>query len=64
MMTTKQTAEDLLNLPKETLLTAIDDEENEYVISEIVRRKTYGDNEKDWYYAFKLKPTGTGCIKR
>ena len=45
MMTTKQTAEDLLNLPKETLLTAIDDKENEYVIGEIVKRKTYGDNE-------------------
>lgn len=60
---TRQLAHDLLNLPVETGLIVVDEEDKEYVIDKIVKRKTYSDNDKEWYYALKIREV-EGRIKR
>lgn len=60
---TRQLARDLLNLPVETNLIVVDEEDREYVIDSIVKRKTHGENDHEWYYALKIREV-EGRIKR
>ena len=60
---TRQLACDLLNLPVEKSLIVVDEEDKEYVIDTIVKRKTHGDNDQEWYYALKIREV-EGRIKR
>lgn len=61
---TRQAVNTLLNLPVETSLIAVDDEDQEYIIESIVKRKIHGDNDNEWCYALKLRKVDTECIKR
>ena len=61
---TRQAMNAFAELPVETFLMAIDDEDNEFIIESIVKRKIHGDSDNQWYYALKLKRASNGCIKR
>lgn len=60
---TRQMIEGLLHLPVEKNLIVVDEEDNEYVIDAIVKRKTHGDNDLEWCYALKVRRVD-GRIKR
>ena len=61
--TTRQAAYSLANLPVETSIIAVDDNDNEYVIDAIVKRKMHGDDDLEWCYALKIRKVD-GYIKR
>lgn len=61
--TTRQLANALYSL-KDELIIVVDEEEKEYVIEDIVRRKLHMDDDKEWCYALNIRKTGEGCIKR
>lgn len=61
---TRQAMNAFAELPVETFLMAIDDEDNEFIIESIVKRKIHGDSDNQWCYALKLKRVSNGCIKR
>ena len=61
---TRQVAHELINLPIETFLLVVDENDNEYVIDSIVKRKLHGDNDNQWCYALKLKRVDGEYIKR
>lgn len=53
------------NLLADTLLLAVDDNDNEYLLEKIVKRSRGGDDDYSWCYAIKLKKLNTmGYIKR
>lgn len=53
------------NLLADTLLLAVDDNDNEYLLEKIVKRSRGGDDDYHWCYAIKLKKlNNTGYIKR
>lgn len=60
---TEQMIRDLMNLPVEKNLIVVDEEDREYVIDAIVKRKTHGDNDQEWCYALKIREV-EGRIKR
>lgn len=60
---TRQIIHDLMNLPLEKNLIVVDEEDREYVIDAIVKRKTHGDNDQEWCYALKIREV-EGRIKR
>lgn len=64
LYTTKQTGEALSSLPVEKGLIAIDDDENEYLIENIIKRKVYGDDDYEWIYALKVRKTESSGIRR
>ena len=61
--TTTQAARDFLKLD-DRFLFAVDEDGVEYVIDSIGRKQAHYDNPYEYYYALKLKKTGSGCIKR
>lgn len=62
---TREAANILANLPLDKLLIVIDEDDREYVIESIVKRKLFFDDDKEWCYALKIhSTTGNGCIKR
>lgn len=62
---TREAANVLANLPLDKFLIVIDDDDREYVIESIVKRKLFFDDDKEWCYALKIhSTTGNGCIKR
>lgn len=42
------------NLLADTLLLAVDDNDNEYLLEKIVKRSRGGDDDYHWCYAIKL----------
>lgn len=63
--TTREAANALNNLPLDKFLIAIDQDDREYILESIVKRKLYSDDDKEWCYALKMrKIDGNGCIKR
>lgn len=61
---TKQAARELLKLPIETFLLVVDENDNEYLIESIVKRKLHMDSVQEWCYAFRIRQASEGCIKR
>ena len=61
---TRQAIKAFQELPVETFLIAVDDEDREYIIDGIVKRKLHSDDDKNWCYALKIKICNDGCIKR
>lgn len=61
---TRQATMAFQELPVETLLLAVDDEDREYIIEDIVKRKLYSDEDNNWCYALKIRTCSDGCIKR
>lgn len=62
---TREAANILANLPLDKFLIVIDEDDREYVIESIVKRKLFFDDDKEWCYALKIhSTTGNGCIKR
>lgn len=62
---TREAANVLANLLLDKFLIVIDDDDREYVIESIVKRKLFFDDDKEWCYALKIhSTTGNGCIKR
>lgn len=61
---TRQAIRAFTDLPVETNLIAVDENENEYVIDSIIKRKIHSDDDKEWCYALKIRFAGDGCIKK
>lgn len=62
---TREAANILANLPIDKFLIVVDEDDREYVIESIVKRKLFFDDDKEWCYALKIHiTTGNGCIKR
>ena len=61
---TRQATKAFQELPVETFLVAVDEEDREYVIEDIVKRKLHSDDDKNWCYALKIRRCSEGCIKR
>lgn len=55
---------ELLRLPIEKFLIVVDEEDNEYVVDSIIKRKLHTDDDKEWYHALKIRKVDSGCIKR
>lgn len=62
--TTRQLANALLNLLVEKFIIVVDENDNEYIIENIIQRKLHMDDDREWCYALKIRKTGTGCIKK
>lgn len=65
--TTKELANALENLPLDKFLIVVDQNDNnrEYIIESIIKRKLYLDDDREWCYALNIRnTTGNGCIKR
>lgn len=55
---------ELSKLLQDKFVMAIDDNDEEYIIDGICKRKLHTDNDLNWCYALKLKKSNKGCIKR
>lgn len=62
--TTREIINELERLPIETQLLVVDENDREYVVDSIVKRKLYTDNDREWCYALNVRTTSIGCIKR
>ena len=61
---TRQAARAFAELPVEKFLIAVDENDKEYIIDRIVKRKIHSDDSKNWCYALELRESNSGCIKR
>lgn len=57
-------AKALNNLPIEKFLIVVDENDNEYIIEEIVQKKLHMDDDKEWCYALKIRKAEGCCIRR
>lgn len=64
LSTTRQVIKALEDLPIENFLIVSDEDENEYIIQNISKRKMHGDDDKEWYYALNIKKKKNGCIMK
>ncbi len=63
--TTREIYNTLAHLTSDKFILVVDQDDNEYVIDSVVKRKLYSDDDKEWCYALKVhKVLGNGCIKR
>lgn len=61
---TRQAINALAALPVETFLLVVDENDKEYAIENIVKRKLHSDCDREWCYALKIRKIDDGCIKR
>lgn len=60
--TTRELVKKLTELPVEDNLLIVDEDDNEYVVDAIIRRKLH-DADDSSCYALRVKKAGNGCIK-
>lgn len=63
--TTREINNTLEHLALNKFILVVDQDDNEYVIDSVVKRKLYSDDDKEWCYVLKVHEVlGNGYIKR
>ena len=55
---------ELSKLLMDKFIIVVDEEDKEYIIDTICKRKLHTDDDTNWCYALKVKKSNEGCIKR
>lgn len=63
IVNTHEAIKALTDLPVETFLLAVDDEENEYVIEGIKKVPLHSGDDREWCYAFSIRKSRDGYVK-
>ncbi len=62
--TARQIAQELSSLCfNDNFILVVDEDDNEYVIDNITKRKLHTD-DNTWCYALKIRKSNNGCVKR